>query len=475
MSKPPSRSASAAAGSSAAGARTQKQDIGSAQTADLPDVRRDFYLEHPRVAALTPAQAQAVRATLDIQIHGDVDECPNPVDSFLEASFPQYILDALATASFTTPTAIQRQAWPVAMRGLDLIGLAATGSGKTLAYLLPALVHANAQPVSQPGDGPLVLVLAPTRELAVQIHEECVRFGHPCGVRTACIFGGVPKGPQLAMLRNAPEIVVATPGRLIDLLSAKRTELSHCTFLIVDEADRMLDLGFEPQIRQLLLQARADRQTLLFSATWPRDVQALAHTVLLPGVLTVEVGGALTRGGKANTDIRQRVFVCEEASKMDTLVGLLEEELAVDGARLLVFASSKRRADELTRSLRLDGWPALAMHGDKAQEEREWVLHEFKEGHSPLLVATDVAQRGLDIKGVSCVINFDCPSSGEAYVHRIGRTGRAGETGTACTLVTTDDARVAAELVRVLKSAAQPVPDALEGIANTWRRHGYSH
>jgi ATP-dependent RNA helicase DDX5/DBP2 len=347
------------------------------------------------------------------------------------------------------------------MRRLDMIGLAETGSGKTLAYLLPALVHVNAQPVPQPGDGPIALILAPTRELAAQIHEESVRFGHPCGVRTACVVGGLPKGAQIKALRKAPEVVVATPGRLNDLLSARRTKLVQCTYLVLDEADRMLDMGFEPQIRQLLAQMKADRQTLLFSATWPFEVQALAKHVLLPGSVMVEVGGALAEGGRANARIEQRVTVCDEGSKVSTLVGLLEEYLDVD-ARLMIFCASKRRCDDLTRALRLDGWPALAIHGDKSQEERDWVLEEFKAGTEPLLVATDVAQRGLDIKDVRCVINFDCPSSGEAYVHRIGRTGRAGSTGSAHTLLTQDDARVATELVKVLRGAAQLVPEELE-------------
>jgi ATP-dependent RNA helicase DDX5/DBP2 len=198
---------------------------------DTPEVARNFYLPHPEVAALTPEQADAVRGRHGIRIlrgEGNAQErCPNPVSSFLQASFPQYMLDALAGAGFTTPTAVQRQGWPVAMMGLDLIGLAETGSGKTLTYLLPALVHVNAQPVLTEGDGPLALVVAPTRELAVQIHEEVVRFGHPCGVRTACVYGGIPKGPQVQELRKAPEVLVATPGRLGDFLSSRKVSLDR--------------------------------------------------------------------------------------------------------------------------------------------------------------------------------------------------------------------------------------------------------
>jgi ATP-dependent RNA helicase DDX5/DBP2 len=203
------------------------------------------------VAALTPTQVEDRRRALSIRVFPDT-ECPNPVETFLQASFPRYLLDLLAAHSFEIPTPIQKQAWPVVMRRLDMIGLAETGSGKTLAYLLPALVHVNAQPVPQPGDGPIALILAPTRELAAQIHEESVRFGHPCGVRTACVVGGLPKGAQIKALRKAPEVVVATPGRLNDLLSARRTKLVQCTYLVLDEADRMLDMGFEPQIRRIV-------------------------------------------------------------------------------------------------------------------------------------------------------------------------------------------------------------------------------
>ena len=443
-----------------------------AETAPLPCVTRDFYLEHPAVASLTPREADALRQALSINILGDRGaQCPNPVSSFLQACFPPYLLEAIAAAGFTSPTPIQRQAWPVAMKGLDLVGCAMTGSGKTLAYVLPALVHINAQPVSQPGDGPLALVLAPTRELAGQIHEECVRFGHPCGVRSVLVVGGVPKGAQVQALRKGPEILVATPGRLLDLLRAKRSELTRCTYLVLDEADRMLDMGFEPTVRQLLLMMRADRQTLLFSATWPVEVQALAKRVLLPDAITIEVGGVLAAGGRANTRIDQRVTVCEESAKFATLVELLEELMgqALEGAaapRLMIFCASKKRCEEVTRALRIDGWPALGIHGDKTQEERDWVLHEFKTGASPLLIATDVAQRGLDIKDVRCVINFDAPASGEAYVHRIGRSGRAGSAGSAHTLLSADsDARAAADIMKVFKRAGQHVPTELEALA----------
>ena len=210
----------------------------------------------------------------------------------------------------------------MAMNGADFIGLAETGSGKTLAFLLPAVVHVNAQPVLADGEGPIALVLAPTRELAAQIHDEAVKFGQ-C-VRTSCVYGGVPKQPQVEALRKGPELLVATPGRLADLVTARRTTLGRATLLIVDEADRLLDMGFEPQLRAITAHMRTDRQTLMFSATWPAEVQALAKRVHTAGeAIVVEVGGALLEGGKANERISQKVIRCDEGKKLTELVSLL--------------------------------------------------------------------------------------------------------------------------------------------------------
>ena len=433
--------------------------------------QREFYLEHPDVAALTPAEVAKLRESLGIRVHGTA-AAPNLVSTFVQASFPQYLLDALRDAGYRSPTPIQRQAWPMAMNGADFIGLAETGSGKTLAFLLPAVVHVNAQPVLADGEGPIALVLAPTRELAAQIHDEAVKFGQ-C-VLSACVYGGVPKQPQVEALRKGPELLVATPGRLADLVTARRTTLGRATLLIVDEADRLLDMGFEPQLRALerQMRPRGERQTLLFSATWPDEVRFLAEAFVGRGAPIVEVGGALSEAGTANAAIEQKVVWCEAAAKTRELIALLER--LMDGSRILVFAASKKRCDELTRELRLDGWPALAIHGDKSQEEREWVLTQFKDGEQPLLIATDVAQRGLDIKDVRAVVNYDAPTTGTAYVHRIGRTGRAGASGTAYTFVNNDDRAVARDLVRVLKDAKQDVPARLQTLANEARADAWS-
>lgn len=287
----------------------------------------------------------------------------------------------------------------MALLGRDLIGLAETGSGKTLAYLLPAVVHINAQPLLARGDGPIVLVLAPTRELAVQIQAECVKFGSSSRIKSTCIYGGASKGPQARDLRNGVEIVIATPGRLIDFIESKTTNLRRVTYLVLDEADRMLDMGFEPQIRKIVAQIRPDRQTLLWSATWPKEIQSLAAE-FLKDPYQVVIGA---KDLKANHRIDQQFHFLQSHEKYPELVKILTKEM--DGHRIIIFTETKKGCDNITRQLRMDGWPALSIHGDKSQSERDWVLAEFKTGKHPIMTATDVAARGL---GTFCVCVYVC-------------------------------------------------------------------
>jgi ATP-dependent RNA helicase DDX5/DBP2 len=256
-------------------------------------------------------------------------------------------------------------------------------------------------------------------------------------------------------LQRGVEIVIATPGRLIDMLEAKRTNLRRVTYLVLDEADRMLDMGFEPQIRKILEQIRPDRQTLMWSATWPKEVQQLAKDFLVEPT-QINIGSLAL---SANHRVTQHIQICQDMEKRGKLLKLLEE--IMDGGKILIFAETKKNTDNLTRNLRADGWPALAMHGDKSQQERDWVLAEFKGGKAPILVATDVAARGLDVKDIKYVINYDFPTSCEDYVHRIGRTGRAGASGVAYTFFTPQNMKFAKELVHILEESKQNVPPQL--------------
>ncbi|CAK9781343.1 unnamed protein product [Cutaneotrichosporon oleaginosum] len=428
------------------------------QSTELIKFEKNFYIEDKAVSARSEEEIAAFRKEKDMRIQGT--NVPRPITNFEEAGFPEYCMTEIRAMGFEAPTPIQCQAWPMALSGRDVVAIAETGSGKTISFALPAMVHINAQPLLAPGDGPIVLILAPTRELAVQIQAECTKFGKSSRIRNTAIYGGAPKGPQIRDLQRGCEIVVATPGRLIDMLESGKTNLRRVTYLVMDEADRMLDMGFEPQIRKIVSQIRPDRQTLLFSATWPKDVQRLA-TDFLHDYIQVNIGSMdLT----ANHNVAQHVTVCSDFDKRQMLLKHLDQ-ISRENAKVLIFVGTKRVADDLTKFMRQDGWPALAIHGDKQQAERDWVLAEFKSGRSPIMLATDVASRGLDVKDISYVINYDFPNNCEDYIHRIGRTGRAGRKGTSYTYFTTDNSKQARELIGILRESKSEVPPELEEMA----------
>ncbi|KAJ9590946.1 hypothetical protein L9F63_016044, partial [Diploptera punctata] len=396
----------------------------------LQPFRKDFYVPHPDVSNRPPNEVEEYRSSKEITLKGR--SIPNPVRTFDEAGFPEYVMKEIRKLGFKEPTAIQAQGWPIALSGRDMVGIAQTGSGKTLSYTLPAIVHINNQSRLARGDGPIALILAPTRELAQQIQQVANDFGASSQIKNTCVFGGAPKGPQARDLERGVEIVIATPGRLIDFLESGKTNLKRCTYLVLDEADRMLDMGFEPQIRKIIEQIRLS----------------------------------------ANHNILQIIDVCQEYEKEQKLSTLLKEIMAEKENKSIVFIETKKRVDEITRKMRRDGWPAACIHGDKSQPERDWVLQEFRTGRSPILVATDVAARGLDVEDVKFVINFDYPSSSEDYVHRIGRTGRSQRTGTAYTFFTPSNARQASDLVAVLREANQVINPKLYEMAEMSKSMG---
>ncbi|XP_030649097.1 putative ATP-dependent RNA helicase DDX5 isoform X1 [Chanos chanos] len=418
---------------------------------ELPKFEKNFYREHPEVSRRTTQEVEQYRRAKEVTVKGR--ECPKPIIKFHEASFPSYVMDVIGKQNWTEPTPIQAQGWPLALSGKDMVGIAQTGSGKTLSYLLPAIVHINHQPFLEQGDGPICLVLAPTRELAQQVQQVAAEYGRASRLKTTCIYGGAPKGPQIRDLERGVEICIATPGRLIDFLEAGKTNLRRCTYLVLDEADRMLDMGFEPQIRKIVDQIRPDRQTLMWSATWPKEVRQLAED-FLKDYVQINVGALQL---SANHNILQIVDVCNDGEKEDKLLRLLEEIMSEKENKTIIFVETKRRCDDLTRRMRRDGWPAMGIHGDKSQQERDWVLNEFKYGKAPILIATDVASRGLDVEDVKFVINFDYPNSSEDYIHRIGRTARSQKTGTAYTFFTPNNMKQAHDLVSVLREANQTI------------------
>ncbi|XP_005736326.1 probable ATP-dependent RNA helicase DDX5 isoform X1 [Pundamilia nyererei] len=418
---------------------------------ELPKFQKNFYQEHPDVTRRPLQEVEQYRRSKEVTVKGR--DCPKPIVKFHEAAFPSYVIDVIVKQNWTEPTPIQSQGWPVALSGKDMVGIAQTGSGKTLAYLLPAIVHIQHQPFLEHGDGPICLVLAPTRELAQQVQQVAAEYGRASRLKSTCIYGGAPKGPQIRDLERGVEICIATPGRLIDFLECGKTNLRRCTYLVLDEADRMLDMGFEPQIRKIVDQIRPDRQTLMWSATWPKEVRQLAED-FLKDYVQINIGALQL---SANHNILQIVDVCNDLEKEDKLIRLLEEIMSEKENKTIIFVETKRRCDELTRRMRRDGWPAMGIHGDKSQQERDWVLNEFRYGKAPILIATDVASRGLDVEDVKFVINYDYPNSSEDYIHRIGRTARSQKTGTAYTFFTPNNMKQASDLISVLREANQAI------------------
>ncbi|KAA6406662.1 MAG: ATP-dependent RNA helicase DBP3 [Lasallia pustulata] len=382
-------------------------------------------------------------------------------------------------ASFKTPTPIQAAAWPFLFSGRDVIGVAETGSGKTLAFGVPCIRYINSCPSLQKfrdGSKARAVIVSPTRELAVQIHEQIVQLATPAGLQAACVYGGVPKDPQRLALKAA-HVVVATPGRLNDLINEGVADLSGVGYLVLDEADRMLDKGFEEEIRKIISttpSTEKGRQTLMFTATWPQSVRELAATFMTQPV-KIAIGDNPTGELRANTRIVQRVEVVDPRGKESRLLQLIKQYQSgkAKDDRILVFCLYKKEAARVEGFLRTQGLRVAGIHGDLSQHQRQTSLDAFKSGKVPLLVATDVAARGLDIPAVKLVLNVTFPLTVEDYVHRIGRTGRAGKEGLAVTLFTEHDKAQSGALINVLKAANQPVPDELLRFGTTVKKKGH--
>ncbi|KAL6180954.1 hypothetical protein ACLB2K_047612 [Fragaria x ananassa] len=389
----------------------------------------------------------------------DADEAKyKPLDSFAESKLPSEVLQCCV--NFKKPSPIQSRAWPFLLDGRDFIGIAKTGSGKTLAFGIPAInqVLNKRNGKFSRGRYPLCLVLAPTRELAQQISDVLVEAGKPCGVESVCLYGGTSKGPQISSLKSGVDIVIGTPGRLKDLIEMGLCCLQEVSFAVLDEADRMLDMGFEPEVRYILGQTCSARQMVMFSATWPPSVHQLAQEFMDPNPVKVVVG---SEDLAANHDVLQIVEVLDDQSRDARLAALLEKYHKSKGNRVLVFVLYKMEATRVENMLQRRGWKVCSIHGDKAQNQRTQALSLFKQGSCPLMIATDVAARGLDIPDVEVVINYSFPLTTEDYVHRIGRTGRAGKKGVAHTFFTHHNKGLAGELVNVLREAGQNVPSDL--------------
>jgi len=347
-----------------------------------------------------------------------------------------------------------------------LVGIAETGSGKTLAFLLPGIVKLFAESTTKRRKRqPNILILSPTRELAMQSDVVCNESSSETGVSSVCIAGGMDRSAQNSALRKGAQVVVATPGRLISLLESNECDLSLTSYLVLDEADRMLDMGFEPDIKKIMSYLPKKRQTLMFSATWPEEIRELASQYLHNPTKVVIGSDDLS----ANTRVTQIVELIDPRGKDRKLEQLLTQ-YHKDENRILIFCLYKKEAARVERNLYQRGWNVKGIHGDMAQQQRTAAFNSFKDGSVPLLVATDVASRGLDIPNVEYVINYTFPLTIEDYIHRIGRTGRANKSGIAHTLFTVNEKGKAGDLCRILKEANQKVPAELEKFGPSFKK-----
>eukprot|EP00834_Sanchytrium_tribonematis_P000238 NODE_5_length_72347_cov_1.339331.p6 type:complete len:769 gc:universal NODE_5_length_72347_cov_1.339331:1119-3425(+) len=433
-------------------------------------IQKKFYQESTEIENLTQDEVLKLRETMDgIRVKGR--KCPKPIQNWEQAGLPHACNRILTEElKFSQPTPIQCQALPIALSGRDLIGIAKTGSGKSLAFLLPLLRHAITQRPLEPGDGPIGVILAPTRELANQIYKDCKIFLKSTNLKAVCAYGGSNISSNISDLRKTAHILVSTPGRMIDLMNAgsgKILKLTRVTYFVLDEADRMFDLGFEPQVMKIVRNVRPDAQKLLFSATFPRQMEALARKILVKPIQII-VGGVSV----VCNDVKLHVEVFyEEEKKWWRLLEVLGLEFENNpDARVLIFVDKQENCDYLLGELFKRGYSSMTLHGGMDQSERDSVIFDFKNGNISIVIATSVAARGLDVKGLTVVVNYDCPNHYEDFIHRCGRTGRAGNKGVAYTFIQRDQERYAPEIERALKSSKTPIPDELAKLVSTFNQ-----
>ncbi|KAF6143597.1 hypothetical protein GIB67_012396 [Kingdonia uniflora] len=452
-------------------ALAQRQKEEAADMYDTFDMRVDRHWSEKKLEEMTERDWRIFREDYNISYKGS--RIPRPMRSWGESKLTSELLKAVEKVGYKTPSPIQMAAIPLGLQQRDVIGIAETGSGKTAAFVLPMLTYiSKLPPMSEENEaeGPLAVVMAPTRELAQQIEDETVKFAHYLGIKVVSIVGGQSIEEQGFKIRQGCEVVIATPGRLIDCLERRYAVLNQCNYVVLDEADRMIDMGFEPQVMGVLDampssnlkpenedeeldEKRIYRTTYMFSATMPTAVERLARKYLRNPVV-VTIGTA----GKATDLITQHVIMVKEQDKMHMLQKLLND---LGDKTAMVFINTKKSADYLSKTLDKGGYKVTTLHGGKSQEQREISLEGFRNKRFNVLVATDVAGRGIDIPDVAHVINFDMPGNIEMYTHRIGRTGRAGKTGVATTFLTLQDKDVFYDLKQMLTQSNSSVPPEL--------------
>ena len=408
------------------------------------------------------------QSEIAVSVTGTGSEEIKPLTKFEDAKLSDLLLSNVQKSNYKTPTPVQKYGIPIILQNRDLMACAQTGSGKTAAFVLPIMTNILRDGIQSSAfssvQEPQALILSPTRELAMQIFQECKKFSFGSIIKSGILYGGVDTGFQLSNLSKGCNILVATPGRLLDVLEKQKISLAKVKYFVLDEADRMLDMGFEKTVRDILekgtIQAKGERVTLMFSATFPKEIQQLAQDFLNDYLfLTVGVVGG------ANADVTQVLHKVTRLEKREKVIEILNE---IGKDKCMIFLEHKKQADILAFYLIQKGYPTTSLHGDRLQSQREEALRDFKSGKSNIIVCTSVAARGLDIENVNHVINLDLPQTIDEYVHRIGRTGRCGNTGQAISLfdpANENDMKLARPLARILAGATQVVPEWLSELA----------
>lgn len=473
-----------------AASRSRKKDLPPPDHSKInyEPFRKAFYSAPVEVMEMDEEETELLRLEMDgIKVRGQ--EVPRPVKNWGAFGLPAACLDMIQRKGWTAATSIQAQAIPCIMSGRDVIGIAKTGSGKTIAYLLPLFRHVKDQRPSAGNEGPIAMVMGPTRELAMQIYTEIKSFAKVLNFRVACCVGGASISEDISEMKKGADVVICTPGRMIDLLTANNgrvTNVRRVTYLVLDEADRMFDMGFEPQVMKIVTNIRPDAQKVLFSATFPKTMESLARRIL-QRPLEITVGGRSVVG----PEIDQRVEIRDADTKFTRLLELLGEYHQAnkgeeDEFRTLIFVERQEAADDLFRELLTRGYVCASLHGGKEQVDRDEAIKNFKTGDVPTIVATSVAARGLDVKELKLVIvscghfllvsvevttdtfyqNYDAPNHMEDYVHRAGRTGRAGNTGTCITFLTPEQEKLSVDIVRALEASKAFISDELKNMSD---------
>lgn len=436
------------------------------------DENEDTLFQHITVGVNFSKQNE-IPATLS----GEGNEAIKPIQTFAEAGLSDLLMQNISRCQYEIPTPVQKYSIPIILAKRDLMACAQTGSGKTAAYLLPIftnILHDGIESSALMGvQTPQALILSPTRELALQIFQECKKFSHGSIIKSAILYGGVNTGYQVSIMNKGCNILIATPGRLLDVLEKNMVSLQKVKYFVLDEADRMLDMGFEKDVRSILekgkVNEKTDRTTLMFSATFPIEIQKLAQDFLY-NYLFLAVGVV----GGANTDVEQVIYKVGRFEKRDKVISLINE---IGNERIMIFMEHKKQADILAFFLLQQKYPSTSIHGDRLQSQREAALADFKSGKAKIIVCTSVAARGLDIDKVSYVINYDLPKTIDEYVHRIGRTGRCGNLGKSISFYDAEsenDRALTRSLVMTLRQAGQPVPDWLNEAAEGSHGTGYT-